>query len=183
MLRARARVIYHRSRWTPRYDPCSPPASRSPTPPSNGCSPRPIRCLTPSTARCATASSPAANGCGRSCAWRPRAWSPATANCPPGVADLGAALEMLHTYSLIHDDLPALDNDDLRRGQPTCHVAFGEAIAILAGDALQTLAFQTIAQLPAPAAYRGRHPARGLGRGRHRALAASANSILDSRRA
>jgi geranylgeranyl diphosphate synthase type II len=70
---------------------------------------------------------------------------------PDGAADLGAALEMLHTYSLIHDDLPALDNDDLRRGQPTCHVAFGEAIAILAGDALQTLAFQTIAQLPAPA--------------------------------
>jgi geranylgeranyl pyrophosphate synthase len=57
---------------------------------------------------------------------------------PEGVADLGAALEMLHTYSLIHDDLPALDNDDLRRGQPTCHVVFGEAIAILAGDALQT---------------------------------------------
>jgi len=70
---------------------------------------------------------------------------------PAGVADLGAALEMLHTYSLIHDDLPALDNDDLRRGHPTCHVAFGETIAILAGDALQTLAFQTIAQLPAPA--------------------------------
>ena len=59
---------------------------------------------------------------------------------------------MLHTYSLIHDDLPALDNDDLRRGHPTCHVAFGEAIAILAGDALQTLAFQTIAQLPTPPA-------------------------------
>jgi geranylgeranyl diphosphate synthase type II len=71
---------------------------------------------------------------------------------PAGVADLGAALEMLHTYSLIHDDLPALDNDDLRRGKPTCHVVFGEAIAILAGDALQTLAFRTIAQLPAPAA-------------------------------
>ncbi len=70
---------------------------------------------------------------------------------PAVVADLGAALEMLHTYSLIHDDLPALDNDDLRRGHPTCHVAFGEAIAVLAGDALQTLAFQTIAQLPAPA--------------------------------
>jgi geranylgeranyl diphosphate synthase type II len=68
---------------------------------------------------------------------------------PDGVADLGAALEMVHTYSLIHDDLPALDNDDLRRGQPTCHVVFGEAIAILAGDALQTLAFQTIAGLPA----------------------------------
>jgi geranylgeranyl diphosphate synthase type II len=67
---------------------------------------------------------------------------------PAGAAELGAALEMLHTYSLIHDDLPALDNDDLRRGQPTCHVVFGEAIAILAGDALQTLAFQTIAALP-----------------------------------
>ena len=74
-----------------------------------------------------------------------------TGELPAGVDSLGAALEMLHTYSLIHDDLPALDNDDLRRGHPTCHVAFGEAIAILAGDALQTLAFQTIAQLPAPA--------------------------------
>jgi geranylgeranyl diphosphate synthase, type II len=71
---------------------------------------------------------------------------------PAGAADLGAALEMIHTYSLIHDDLPALDNDDLRRGQPTCHVVFGEATAILAGDALQTLAFQTIAALPAPPA-------------------------------
>src|ERR1700744_5397407 len=68
---------------------------------------------------------------------------------PGGIADLGAAIERLHPYSLIHDDLPALDNDDLRRGKPTCHVAFGEAIAILAGDALQTLAFQPIAQLPA----------------------------------
>ena len=65
-------------------------------------------------------------------------------------AELGAALEMLHTYSLIHDDLPALDNDDLRRGHPTCHVVFGEATAILAGDALQTLAFRTIANLSAP---------------------------------
>ena len=65
-------------------------------------------------------------------------------------AELGAALEMIHTYSLIHDDLPALDNDDLRRGQPTCHVAFGEATAILAGDALQTLAFQTIGNLNVP---------------------------------
>jgi geranylgeranyl diphosphate synthase type II len=71
---------------------------------------------------------------------------------PPAAPNLGAAIEMVHTYSLIHDDLPALDNDDLRRGQPTCHVAFGEAIAILAGDALQTLAFQTIAQLNAGAA-------------------------------
>src|ERR1700760_3656499 len=70
---------------------------------------------------------------------------------PPAAPNLGAAIEMVHTYSLIHDDLPALDNDDLRRGLPTCHVAFGEAIAILAGDALQTLAFQTIAQINAPA--------------------------------
>jgi geranylgeranyl diphosphate synthase, type II len=75
-----------------------------------------------------------------------------SAEVPEGAADLGAALEMLHTYSLIHDDLPALDNDDLRRGQPTCHIIFGEATAILAGDALQTLAFQTIANLPSPAA-------------------------------
>src|SRR5271168_3788108 len=70
---------------------------------------------------------------------------------PAGIARLGAALEMLHTYSLIHDDLPALDNDDLRRGKPTCHVAFGEAIAILAGDALQTRAFEVLAGLECPA--------------------------------
>lgn len=70
---------------------------------------------------------------------------------PEGVEEVGAAIEMLHTYSLIHDDLPALDNDDLRRGKPTCHVAFGEAIAILAGDALQTLAYQTLARLRCPA--------------------------------
>ena len=56
------------------------------------------------------------------------------------------AFEMIHTYSLIHDDLPSMDDDDLRRGRPTCHVRFGEAIAILAGDALQTLAFRTIAE-------------------------------------
>jgi len=55
------------------------------------------------------------------------------------------ALEMIHTYSLIHDDLPSMDDDDLRRGRPTCHVKYGEATAILAGDALQTLAFHTIA--------------------------------------
>ena len=55
------------------------------------------------------------------------------------------AVEMIHTYSLIHDDLPAMDNDDLRRGRPTCHKVFGEAIAILAGDALMTLAFDVLA--------------------------------------
>jgi geranylgeranyl diphosphate synthase type II len=75
-----------------------------------------------------------------------------TGQIPAGAADLGAAIEMAHTYSLIHDDLPALDNDDLRRGKPTCHVVFGEAIAILAGDALQNLAFQVISNLPTPPA-------------------------------
>jgi geranylgeranyl pyrophosphate synthase len=59
--------------------------------------------------------------------------------------DTACALEMIHTYSLIHDDLPSMDDDRLRRGRPTCHIRFGEATAILAGDALQTLAFQTIA--------------------------------------
>ena len=67
-----------------------------------------------------------------------------------GVEELGSALEMLHTYSLIHDDLPALDNDDLRRGKPTCHVVFGEAIAILAGDALQTYAYEVLSKLRCP---------------------------------
>ncbi|HCB14884.1 MAG TPA: (2E,6E)-farnesyl diphosphate synthase [Gammaproteobacteria bacterium] len=59
------------------------------------------------------------------------------------------AVEFIHAYSLIHDDLPAMDNDDLRHGQPACHKAFGEALAILAGDALQALAFQVLAQDPA----------------------------------
>jgi len=63
----------------------------------------------------------------------------------------GCAIEFIHTYSLIHDDLPALDNDDLRRGKPTCHKKFGEATAILAGDALLTLAFETIAAAPTSA--------------------------------
>jgi geranylgeranyl diphosphate synthase type II len=85
---------------------------------------------------------------------------------PAGIEDLGAALEMLHTYSLIHDDLPALDNDDLRRGRPTCHKVFGEAIAILAGDALQTQAYETLARLRCPAEERVRivgEIARGTG--------------------
>jgi geranylgeranyl diphosphate synthase type II len=72
---------------------------------------------------------------------------PSAGSPPPGIEQVGAALEMLHTYSLIHDDLPALDNDDLRRGRPTSHKVFGEAIAILAGDALQTQAYEVLAQL------------------------------------
>ena len=63
-----------------------------------------------------------------------------------------AALELIHTYSLIHDDLPALDNDDLRRGRPTCHRAFGEATAILAGDALLTLSFEVLSSPGPPSA-------------------------------
>jgi geranylgeranyl diphosphate synthase type II len=85
---------------------------------------------------------------------------------PSGIEDLGAALEMLHTYSLIHDDLPALDNDDLRRGRPTCHKVFGEAIAILAGDALQTLAYEVLSRLRCSAEFRVRmieEIARGTG--------------------
>ena len=85
---------------------------------------------------------------------------------PIGIEELGATLEMLHTYSLIHDDLPALDNDDLRRGRPTCHVVYGEAIAILAGDAFQTQAYEIMARLKCPAEARVRiieEIARGTG--------------------
>ena len=76
----------------------------------------------------------------------------ASGECLGGSQDtllhLGAAIEMLHTYSLIHDDLPSLDNDDLRRGVPTCHKVFGEAMAILAGDALMTRCYETLTELP-----------------------------------
>lgn len=75
-------------------------------------------------------------------------------NLPSGVEHAAATLELVHTYSLIHDDLPALDNDDLRRGRPTCHRVFGEAMAILAGDALLTLAFEVLSRLPALTAER-----------------------------
>lgn len=73
-----------------------------------------------------------------------------TADATPALHP-ACAIEFIHTYSLIHDDLPALDNDDLRRGKPTCHKKFGEAIAILAGDGLLTLAFEAIGATPAPA--------------------------------
>jgi geranylgeranyl diphosphate synthase, type II len=76
-----------------------------------------------------------------------------TADMTP-IMPVACALEFIHTYSLIHDDLPALDNDDLRRGKPTCHKQFGEATAILAGDALLTLAFETLANAPIAAARR-----------------------------
>jgi geranylgeranyl diphosphate synthase type II len=72
----------------------------------------------------------------------------AVSDAPDGVPACACALELIHTYSLIHDDLPALDNDDYRRGKLTNHKVFGDAMAILAGDALLTLAFQVLAQLP-----------------------------------
>jgi len=72
----------------------------------------------------------------------------AVSDHPDGIENAACALELIHTYSLIHDDLPALDNDDLRRGRPTCHKVFGDAMAILAGDALLTLAFEVLAKLP-----------------------------------
>ena len=83
-----------------------------------------------------------------------------------GIENAACTLELIHTYSLIHDDLPALDNDDLRRGRPTCHKVFGEAIAILAGDALQTRAYEVMARLKCPEAARVRiieEIARGTG--------------------
>ncbi len=66
----------------------------------------------------------------------------------PDALLIASSIELIHTYSLIHDDLPSMDDDDLRRGKPTNHKVFGEAIAILAGDAMQTLAFETLADLP-----------------------------------
>ncbi len=71
----------------------------------------------------------------------------AISDCTGAALDAGCALEMIHTYSLIHDDLPALDNDDFRRGKPTCHKVFGDAMAILAGDGLFTLAMQTLVRI------------------------------------
>ena len=91
--------------------------------------------------RCATRCSPAASGSGPCSRSRPRARSAASRR---EVLPLAAALELIHTYSLIHDDLPAMDDDDLRRGRPTCHVAFGEDVAILAGDGLYAEAFRHV---------------------------------------
>ena len=84
-----------------------------------------------------------ANGCGRCwCFWRRRLVADRSNRPLPAAC----AVEMIHAYSLIHDDLPAMDDDDLRRGRPTCHKAFDEATAILAGDALLTLAFDSVGQ-------------------------------------
>jgi farnesyl diphosphate synthase len=87
---------------------------------------------------------------------------------PPDAVEAAAALELIHTYSLIHDDLPCMDDDALRRGKPTCHVAFGEATALLAGDALQALGFEVLATRPAGDAHAAR---------RARAVAITAEAI------
>ena len=93
--------------------------------------------------------------------WAAEACTPAgKSHSPSAVWDAAAgaavAVEMIHAYSLVHDDLPAMDDDDLRRGRPTCHRAYDEATAILCGDALQALAFETLAEgLPAATAGRG----------------------------
>src|SRR5438874_12025437 len=82
---------------------------------------------------------------------RPVLWMEAAraiCEAPCGIETAACSLEFIHTYSLIHDDLPALDNDDYRRGKLTSHKVFGEAMASLAGDALLTLAFETVAELP-----------------------------------
>ncbi len=109
--------------------------------------------------------SAAASGCAR-CSRTRRARSP---SAPPSLVDAAAAaVELIHAYSLVHDDLPCMDDDTLRRGKPTCHVAFGEATALLAGDALQALAFGVLAGGRLPDGAGGLRAARrGRGRARH----------------
>jgi geranylgeranyl diphosphate synthase, type II len=75
-------------------------------------------------------------------------WEGVEPDLKQAILEVGCAIEMLHTYSLVHDDLPCMDDDDLRRGRPTAHIVYGEAIAVLAADALNTLGFQIIANIP-----------------------------------
>ena len=110
------------------------------------------RALRACTMRCATRRWAAASACARcSCS---RAGEVDGRRCRR-LDIAAAAVEMIHAYSLIHDDLPCMDDDVLRRGKPTCHVEFDEATALLAGDALQSLAFQLLARVPARRRSRG----------------------------
>jgi geranylgeranyl pyrophosphate synthase len=77
----------------------------------------------------------------------------AAGGSPDAALPASVAIELLHTYTLVHDDLPSMDDDDERRGRPSCHVAFDQATAILTGDALQALAFETLARQPPPPPY------------------------------
>ena len=119
--------------------------------------------------RCATACSAAASGCGPCWSTPPARRS---ARRPSALDAPAAAVELIHAYSLVHDDLPAMDDDDLRRGRPTCHRAFDEGTAILAGDALQALAFEVLAGAPTADAAAPRrasqHDQRAGARHRHR---------------
>ena len=107
--------------------------------------PKPTWCPLVCTRRCATAFSAAASAFGRRWCSPPRAPSDLTED---DVEAAACAIEFVHVYSLVHDDLPAMDNDDMRRGRPTCHKAYDEATALLVGDALQPLAFQLLARDP-----------------------------------
>lgn len=91
---------------------------------------------------------------------------------PEGALDAACALEFVHTYSLVHDDLPCMDDDDLRRGRPTCHVVFGDALAVLVGDALLNLAYETVL------AAGWRDPGRGLAVARTLADASSHRGLV-----
>ncbi|MBL8115720.1 MAG: polyprenyl synthetase family protein [Acidobacteria bacterium] len=117
---------------------------------------------------------------------------PAESPADDGFYEAAAALELLHTYSLIHDDLPCMDDDALRRGKPTCHVVFGEAVALLAGDTLQTLAFEVLASRPAGEVYAARRAeavavvaraagGRGMAGGQALDLAATGSGAAPSR--
>jgi len=106
----------------------------------------------------------------------------ACGGAPEAAMPLALAIECMHTYSLIHDDLPCMDDDDLRRGQPTCHRAFDEATAILAGDALQALAFELACDAPAPEIVRdlaAAAGARGMVGGQMLDMQADADDGLD----
>ena len=120
--------------------------------------------------RCATRCWPAASASARARAGHGAAPSGAD---PREVLPLAAAIELVHTYSLIHDDLPAMDDDDLRRGRPTCHVKFGEDVAILAGDALYAEAFRHLLRRPA-----GEPPERVLAAARELAAATGVDGMV-----
>ena len=133
---------------------------------SRPCGSRPGRRPRASTRRCATRCWPAASGSARCSRSRRRArW----AARPQDVLPTAAAIELVHTYSLIHDDLPAMDDDDLRRGRPTCHIAYGENVAILAGDGLFAEAYRLVLERQeGDADARARRAARDLRRDRRR---------------
>jgi farnesyl diphosphate synthase len=112
---------------------------------------------------------------------------------PHDALEAAAALELLHTYSLIHDDLPCMDDDALRRGTPTCHVVFGEATALLAGDALQSLGFELLATRPSGDSFSARRAlavawtaaaigVQGMAGGQALDLAATGTSVPDAQR-